>query len=63
MQEAMAEIKSKSSEKDWRDLAAAAASEADPEKLGRIIKELCAVLDKSQARKQPQAAPPVKKSA
>ena len=54
---------SKSSEKDWRDLAAAASREYDPEKLGRIIEELCGVLDKRQAQKQSQNAPPAKKSA
>ena len=61
MQEAMAEMKSKSSEKDWRDLAAAATRETDPEKLGRIIEELCGALD--QAQKQSQTVPPAKKSA
>ena len=62
MEEAMAEIKSKSSEKDWRDLAAAATRETDPEKLGQIIEELCGALDQRQAQKQSQTAP-AKKSA
>lgn len=57
----MAEIQSKPSEKDWRELAAAATRETDPEKLCRIIEELCGVLDKRRA--QSQIIPPAKKSA
>lgn len=57
----MSEMKSKSSEKGWRYLAAAASRETDPEKLYRIVEELCGVLDKT--RKQSQTTPPAKKSA
>lgn len=53
----------KSSERDWRDLAADATKETDPEKLVRIIEELCGALDKRQAQKQSQTASPAKKSA
>ena len=58
----MAEMQSKFLEKDWRDLAAAATRESDPEKLGRIIEELCGALDKCHAPKQSQTNPPAKKS-
>jgi len=56
----MSEMKSNTSEKNWRDLAAAS-RETDPEKLCRIIEELCGALDK--ARKQSQTTPLTKKSA
>jgi hypothetical protein len=59
----MSEMKSKSSEKDWRDLATAASRETDPEKLTQIVAELCGALDKRQAQKQSQTAPPTKNSA
>ena len=45
--EVMSQQKPRCSDKDWREIAAEAANETDPEKLGRIIKELCDALDKS----------------
>lgn len=63
MQDAVSEIESKLSEKDWRDLAVAATTETDPEKLGRIIEKLCDALDKRRAQKQSQATPSAKKPA
>lgn len=59
----MAEMQSKFPAKDWRDLAAAATRETDPEKLGHIIEELCGALDKRQGQKEAQATRPTKKSA
>jgi hypothetical protein len=53
----MAEMQPKSSEKDSRDLAAAATRETDTKKLCGIIEELCVALDKRQAQKQSQTAP------
>lgn len=41
----MSELKWQSSEKNWRELAAAAARETDSEKLARIIEQLCDALD------------------
>ena len=58
----MAEMQSKFPAKDWRDLAAAATRETDPEKLGHIIEELCGALDKRHAQKLSQTTPPAKKS-
>jgi hypothetical protein len=59
----MAEMQSKPSEKDWRDLAVVATRETNPEKMCRIIEELCGVLDKRRAQQQSQTDPPAKKSA
>ena len=42
----MSEMKSKSSEKDWREIAEQAASETSSEKLLHIIEELCVALDR-----------------
>ena len=43
---------SKKTLKDWRELAASATKETDPEKLIEIIEELCGALDqREQLRK------------
>lgn len=41
----MSEMKSKSGEKDWREIAEQAANETNSEKLSHIIEELCVALD------------------
>jgi len=42
-------------EKDWRSIAAQATKETDPEKLVKMVEELCGVL---QQREQKQRAEP-----
>ena len=56
-------MKPKFPEKSWRELAAAATRETDPEKLCRMVEELCGALDKRQAEKQSLTTAPTKKSA
>ena len=39
-------------QRDWRDLAEQASKETDPEKLARIVEELCGALDLRAAQRQ-----------
>jgi hypothetical protein len=59
----MSEKKSISSEKDWREIAEQAAKETNPQKLARMVGELCGALDKRNQHNQSQSTPPIKKSA
>lgn len=59
----MLDMKSKSSGKSWTDLAEDAARKTDPEKLSRIVEELCGVLDKRQALDHLHSDPQANKSA
>ena len=59
----MSEMKSKSSEKEWREIAEQAAKETNPQKLVRMVEELCGVLDKRNQQNQQRITPSVKKSA
>lgn len=51
IEDALSSLRTLEREQNWRDLAAAASAETDPEKLGKLIEELCSALDKRQARK------------
>lgn len=59
----MSEKTSKSSERDWREIAEEATKETNPEKLFRMVEELCGALDKRNQQNQSRSTPPVKKSA
>ena len=55
--------KSNGSDKDWREIAAEVVSETNPEKLGRIINELCDALDKRHRPNQVRSDMPDRQSA
>lgn len=59
----MSQEMSKPSERDWREIAEQATKETNPEKLVRIVEELCGALDKRNQQNQSQSTPRVKKSA
>ena len=59
----MSQQKSKSCERDWREIAEEAAKETDPGKLARVIEELCGALDKRNPQNQLRTDAPDSKSA
>lgn len=48
----MSEKTSKSSEREWHEIAEEAAKETNPQKLLRMVEELCSALDKRNQQNQ-----------
>ena len=55
--------KSKFSDRDWREIAEQAAKEMNPQKLARIVEELCTALDKRNSQNQLRSYTTERKSA